>query len=112
MSAASYIAGIRWANTRDIGAYAEATRERPALDFVEELRPQKALGEEIMLRLRTCQGVDLDRLSARFGLDAPGLHEESIRRLTELDLVSRQGAHLRLTRDGLMVADSVCMEFL
>ena len=112
VSAASYIEGVRWANTRRIATYAEAAANPPTLDFIEELGPQEALGEEIMLRLRTDEGVDLERVSAKFGLDAPGLYSESIEKLIELHLVSWHGPHLQLTRDGLMVADSVCMEFL
>ena len=112
VSAASYIEGVRWANTRRIATYAEAAANPPTLDFIEELGPQEALGEEIMLRLRTDEGVDLKRVSAKFGLDAPGLYSESIEKLIELDLVSWHSPHLRLTHDGRMVADSVCMEFL
>ena len=112
VSAASYIEGVRWANTRQIATYAEADSDPPPLDFVEVLDPPEALGEEIMLRLRTDEGVHLDRVSAKFGLDSPGPYGESIERLIELDLVSWHGPHLRLTNDGLMAADSVCMEFL
>ena len=112
VSAASYIDGVRWANTRQMTTYVEAGSNPPTLDFIETLGPQEALGEEIMLRLRTDEGVHLERVSAKFGLDGPGLYNESIEKLRALDLVSWHGPHLRLTRDGLMVADSVCMEFL
>ena len=112
VSAASYIDGVRWANTRQMTTYVEAGSNPPTLDFIETLGPQEALGEEIMLRLRTDEGVHLERVSAKFGLDGPGLYSESIEKLRALDLVSWHGPHLRLTRDGLMVADSVCMEFL
>ena len=110
--AASYIEAVRWANTRQIAAYAETISNPPTLEFVEHLGPREALGEEIMLRLRTDEGVDLAQVSAKFGLDGPGLYSESIEKLRELDLVSWHGPHLRLTRNGLMVADSVCLEFL
>ncbi len=112
VSAASYIEGVRWANTRQIATYSETDSNPPPLDFAEALGAPEALGEEIMLRLRTDEGVDLDRVSAKFGLDAPGPYAERIERLIELDLVSWHGPRLRLTRDGLMAADSVCMEFL
>ena len=112
VSAASYIAGVRWANTRQIATYSAADSNPPPLDFVEVLDPCEALGEEIGLRLRTDEGVHLDRVSAKFGLEAPGPYGEKIERLIELDLVSWHGPNLRLTRDGLMAADSVCMEFL
>ncbi len=112
VSAASYIDGVRWANTRQMATYVEAGSNPPTLDFIETLGPQEALGEEIMLRLRTDEGVHLERVSAKFGLDGPGLYNESIEKLRALDLVSWHGPHLRLTRDGLMVADSVCREFL
>ena len=112
VSAASYIDGVRWANTRLMATYVEAGSNPPTLDFIETLGPQEALGEEIMLRLRTDEGVHLERVSAKFGLDGPGLYNESIEKLRALDLVSWPGPHLRLTRDGLMVADSVCREFL
>ena len=111
VSAASYIEGVRWANTRQIATYSETDCNSPPLDFVEVLGPPEALGEEIALLLRTEEGVHLDRVSAKFGLDSPGPYGESIERLIELDLVSWHGHHLRLTRDGLMAADAVCGEF-
>ena len=112
VSAASYIEGVRWANTRQIATYSETDSNPAPLDFVEKLAPPEALGEEIMLRLRTDEGVHLDRVSAKFGLDSPGPYGERIERLIALDLVSWHDHHLRLTRDGLMAADSVCGEFL
>ncbi len=112
VSAASYIEGVRWANARQIATYSEADSNPPPLDFVEALSPPEALGEEIMLRLRTDEGVHLDRVSAKFGLDSPGPYAERIERLIALDLISWHDHHLQLTREGLMAADSVCMEFL
>ena len=112
VGAASYIEGVRWANTRQLTTYLEAGSDLPALDFIEKLAPREALGEEIMLRLRTDEGVHLEQVSAKFGLDGPGLFGESVEHLMKLDLVSWRGPYLRLTHDGLMAADSISLEFL
>ncbi|GAB4108174.1 MAG: radical SAM family heme chaperone HemW [Acidobacteriota bacterium] len=113
VSAASYVDGTRWTNTYDWDAYFEgAHRGQVPRVNEEKLRWNLALGEEIMLRLRTSAGISPARLSRKYRCDFEGLFRYSIDFLTRQDLLVREGDHLRLTRRGKLLANEVCREFL
>jgi oxygen-independent coproporphyrinogen-3 oxidase len=113
VSAASYCNGVRWTNTYDWNAYFKGaeTGQVPRLS-VEHLDWNLALGEEVMLGLRTSRGISTSRLSRKYRCDFEGLFRFSIDFLTEQDLLSRQGDQLKLTRRGRLLANEVCREFL
>lgn len=113
VSAASYVDGTRWTNTYDWDAYFEgALRGQVPRVNEEKLRWNLALGEEIMLRLRTSTGISPERLSRKYRCDFEGLFRYSIDFLSRQDLLVREGGHLRLTRRGKLLANEVCREFL
>ncbi len=113
-SAASYVGGLRWANTRGMQRYlaSAASPEGPELSYSERLAPREACGETIMLGLRTAEGVDLEQVAARHGLDAGDLYGGAVCRLAEDGLLVREGSRVRLTRRGVLLANAVCAEFL
>lgn len=113
-SAASYLDGVRWTNTRSMQRYlASADREEgPELHWEERLPPREACGETLMLGLRTAEGIDLEAVAARYGLDPERTYGETVRRLLEDDLLERDRGRLKLTRRGIMLANAVCAEFL
>ena len=113
-SAASYVDGVRWTNTGSMQRYL-ATAGRaggPEQGYEERLDPLTACGESIMLGLRTREGVDLEAVAARYRLDAERTYGHLARRLVEDGLLVRSGTHLVLTRRGVLLANSVCAEFL
>lgn len=113
ISAASYVEGVRWTNTFDWEAYFEgAVQGRVPRVNEEKLRWNQALGEEVMLRLRTASGISPLRLSRKYRCDFEGLFRYSIDFLTEQSLLVREGESLRLTRRGKLLANEVCREFL
>ncbi len=65
-----------------------------------------------MLGLRLEEGVSLDDLAARTGLDPRALFGPLLRRLAGAGLVELDGDRFRLTEDGIPVADAVIAEFL
>lgn len=103
--------GTRWETLRDPNRYMEAIRARgAAVASREELTRAQAMGETCWLGLRERRGLDLDAFAARFGepLDAAFAH---VAELVADGLVERAGRHLRLTTQGLLVADSVFSSF-
>ena len=80
---------------------------------VDELTPEEAARETVMLALRTTDGVRTDdAFLAQTGFDFDTLFGDVAARQAELGLVERAGRFLRLTREGRFVADSVTAEFL
>ncbi len=113
VSAASYLGGVRSSNPRDLRAWTERVErgEDPASES-ERLDARGRLGETIMLGLRLDEGVRFDDLAARTGLDPRPLFAPLLRRLEAAGLVTIDRDCLRLTDDGIPVADAIITEFL
>ncbi len=113
LSAASYLDGTRWTNTASRREYVEqATTGTVTRSGEERLEPRRALGEEIMLRLRLSEGFSIVAVSERWGIDAGKLYKRTLLDLQRDGLVEREGDAVRLARRGKLVASSVCAQFL
>ncbi len=109
----SHLSGVRWKNIDDPAVYArgvEAAGE--AVVWRESVEPVWQLFESLMMGLRLVEGVDLDELTTRHGIDVSAAHDDAIARLADLGLLRRDGARLMLTPDGLDVANAVIAEFV
>lgn len=111
-AAASHIDGRRWKNQPDLSAYLTALEQEqsPPLSEWEMLEPDRRLGEAIMLGLRLRQGLDWAAWGPR--LNADPRRKQNIDHLIQLGLLERTATHLRLSREGLLVADSVIAQLL
>jgi oxygen-independent coproporphyrinogen-3 oxidase len=108
----SFVQGERLGNDRHLGRYAAQVHARgDAIITREALDGWAAARETIVLGLRTAMGVDLARVSARFGVDAGQHYATLIKRLEQGGFV-RSGGRLRLARRGWRVADTVAAAFL
>lgn len=65
-----------------------------------------------MLELRLVAGIDRRRFAARYGQDPAILFSEAIEKHAETGLLELDQAGIRLTRAGLLLADTVMMDFL
>jgi len=82
------------------------TRDTP-LSLLEEL------GETLMLGLRLVEGVDLARLSARFGEPAVHTKLAALRRMSQQGLVEEQAGRLKLIYpNGFLLANEVLQEVI
>lgn len=69
-AAHSFYGGQRFQFTDSIPDYVEGVLgSRPILEEIDELAEGDRHGEYLMLRLRTCAGVDPEQFTARFGRD-------------------------------------------
>ena len=103
--------GTRWDTLRDPNRYMEAIRAAgAAVASSEELTRAQAMGEACWLGLRERRGIDLEQFAARF---ATPLREAfpHVDQLLADGLVEWHEQHLRLTTQGLLVADSVFASF-
>ncbi len=108
-SAASHVNGRRWKNEGNLGRYL-ADSPRPAVVESERLDPDRQLGEHLMLGLRLRQGVDRAWLSARMRADDE--RWDTIDSLVGMGMLQRSSGRLRLTAEGLFVADAVIAKLL
>jgi len=111
--AVSYWSGERRRNVGEPKAYVRMVKggEVP-VEEAERLPPEKAVGEAVMLGLRMLDGVDAAELERRFGVNVLERFMPQVCRLAKIGLLEVEGARLRLTARGLMLANEVWAEFV
>lgn len=112
VSAHSFVGGLRWANPPDVAHYRQCV-ESNRLPRQIEPPPQgrASFGEQVMLGLRRLEGIDLAAFRSRLGPDLTQTYAAEIARLVEAGLIELTGERLRLTEEGLLLADAVTAEF-
>lgn len=101
-AAASHVAGSRWRNEPHLGRYIAGSPCPPTVDR-EQLPPQRRVGEHIMLGLRMREGIALGWLSEQ----ADDSRHRTIDEFVRLGMLERTATHLRLSHEGLFVADAL-----
>lgn len=113
VGAASYRNGERSVHTRDLTAYiGAASTGRPIPGEAERLTGIKAVGEAIMIALRTAQGVALAEFKERYGVDIAERYAPVVRRYETDGLLERRDDRLVLTKRGRFFANDVCGAFV
>ena len=107
--AASHVDGIRWRNRPDLAGYLRQSGDPPTTDH-ERLSESRRIGEQMMLGLRLRQGVSSDWLASN--LSADDARRGEIDELIDLGMLERTATHLRLTEQGLFVADTIIAKLL
>ncbi len=111
--AVSYYNGKRYKRERLPKKYAEKVESGAPLTVeCEELSGEGALGETMMLGLRLIEGIEIDSVIARFGIDPLVHFSDKIAKLDKLGLLVSNGKTMRLTHRGLLLANTVLAEFL
>lgn len=108
-AAASHVDGRRWRILPNVGKYIAHVPDPPIVD-VEQLPRDQRIGEQLMMGLRLLEGVPRQWFDQH--VDEAGPRRAHIDHMIELGLLELDDAGLRLTRQGLFVADSVIAELL
>lgn len=108
-SAASHIDGHRWKNESHLNRYLSHA-SGPLIVEHEHLPPPRRVGEHLMLRLRLRDGVPRKWLNHALSPNDP--RQSTITELHELGMLEWSNEHLRLTRRGMLVADTVMAKLL
>jgi oxygen-independent coproporphyrinogen-3 oxidase len=85
--------------------------EGQAVNGEEKANSQKAAGEFMFLGLRMTQGISIDAFSRRFGTNPDEFYSQISDWIVE-GLMENKDGHLKLTRRGLMVANSIFVNFV
>ncbi|MCZ7647640.1 MAG: radical SAM family heme chaperone HemW [Planctomycetota bacterium] len=113
VSAAEYVAGARSVNRKDVNAYLEAVeRGADPAASTETLTGAARAREALVLALRLREGVDLAAFAARWGFDVEAAFPELLATFTREGLLERAAGRLRITRQGLPVADGILSELV
>jgi oxygen-independent coproporphyrinogen-3 oxidase len=114
VGAARYIGGERSVNTRDLFAYLRRIEVgEPATGPTERLDPEARARETAVLMLRrTGLGIDRADFARRTGFELDALTGPVLERNRASGLLEDDGRRVRLTREGLFLADSVMSALL
>ncbi|MCH7870110.1 MAG: coproporphyrinogen III oxidase, partial [Planctomycetes bacterium] len=112
-SAAGLVDGTRYKNVPDTAEWARALNEgrSPQIEH-EVLETDQAARETMMLGLRLIEGVQRAGFAERFGEDPAVLFSDVIARHVEYGLLLVDDRSIRLSRRGLLLADSVMVDFV
>jgi oxygen-independent coproporphyrinogen-3 oxidase len=105
--------GVRWKNvsatdlyvTR-IAAGAPVETERRVLTSLDQLE------EALFTGLRLVEGVDMNAIGARYGADAWARYGKALEPYLAEGLAHRDGSRLRLSREGMLVANEIMAVFV
>lgn len=101
-------AGLRWKNADDPAAYAQAVQlDRQPLAWEERVDVEGQVLEGLLMGLRLVEGLDLDVITTRTGIDPRGVCRTSLDKLLAQGLLEGSGARLRATTRGLDLLDTV-----
>lgn len=111
--AVSYIGGRRWKRERLPQKYCSKVAANADLSVESErLAAVGQLGETMMLGLRLRDGLPMQGIRDRFGIDPHLFFAPQIEKLTREGLLVLECDTLRLTHTGLLLANTVLAEFL
>ena len=79
---------------------------------VKVLSPREAASDAIFMGLRLSDGVDLASVGARYGCDPWREYSDALQPSLDSGLAVRDGDRLRLTRDGMLVANEIMCVFV
>ena len=110
----SALPASRWANVRNLRRYEALLRQHVApVDDTERLAIDSLADEYILLRLRTADGLDLEELESRYGVDLLVERVDALAQLEESGFIRPIRNHtVQLTDLGKTVCDSVTAQLL
>lgn len=105
-AAVSTLDGRRWANPAGLDEYVRTVAVGVEREGTEVLTADVRRQEMVMLALRTRDGLDLQEFMAATGIEFPR-RDPAVERLRSSGLVRLGAGRLQLTREGMLVSNSV-----
>ncbi len=104
--------GQRMENPAALAVYATAVKSNELPGNEQTLSRSDAMAEFMFLGLRLLEGVDGNEFERQFDIKVEDVFPEVVARLCARGLLAAEGAKLRLTAKGLLLANLVMQEFV
>jgi oxygen-independent coproporphyrinogen III oxidase len=105
--------GARWKNVSSTEDYIRRLDDgQPLAADRRVLTPQAQLEEALFTGLRLTEGLDFDAVGRRYGTDVWDRYAAALAPAIEAGLAVRDGGRLRLSRDGMLLANEVLSVFV
>jgi len=109
----SFIKGYRYMNYENPARYIkEIMSGKLPVDNGEKLSLRKRMIENIILGLRTKDGVGYKIFKTRFGVNLNDIFPVQIKKLVNLGLLQKDNYRIKLTKKGIFLANTVFREFV
>ena len=103
----------RYTATKDIEQFAEhIAADKPIWEDEEHLTKEERFRETVVMGLRMTRGVSISGLRRRFGIDPVAYYGTTLDRLIKQGLLRHDNDHLRLSKQGLLLANTVMAELV
>lgn len=105
--------GVRWKNVAGTGDYVNrVVTDQSVIAERRELTSDAQFEEALFTGLRLSEGIDLERVGARYGKDVWQTFGGALQPSVDAGLVFREGTRLRLTREGMLLANEILSVFV
>ncbi len=106
----SFIDNVRTANAPSLEKY--LTKDMAAIKAEHHNTKKESMQEMIFLGLRLIKGFDLGDFTNRFGISMREIYKKELAELIDEGLIELNGKNIRLTENGLFLANEVFKRFL
>jgi oxygen-independent coproporphyrinogen-3 oxidase len=105
--------GVRWKNVSSTEEYIEriSSGQSTAVE-PRRLDAEERLGDALFTGLRLAEGIDLESLNARYGVDVWERYGAQLERFVDAGVLRHDGARLALSRRGMLLAHEVMTVFV
>ena len=105
--------GCRWKNVAETNRYVAAVdRGGAVLAEHRQLTAEEQLGDALFTGLRLAEGLDLDRVAGRYGVDVMERYGLDLSVFLDVGVLEHMTGRLRLTRRGMLLANEVMRTFV
>jgi len=105
--------GVRWKNVSSTDEYvSRVTNGASTVGERRVLTRDERLEEALFTGLRLTAGIDADAAGRRYGVNVFQKYGDALRPFLEAGWLVREGGRLRLTRDGMLMANEVMAVFV
>ena len=108
LGASGYLNGVRYTNTKSITKYLKGKKR----DIEEIVSKQDNIEYQIMLNLRTVNGLSLKEFEDKFGYDLLKVKEKEINKMISSGLLELKEYNLVATYEGMMVLDTIILDLI
>jgi oxygen-independent coproporphyrinogen III oxidase len=105
--------GARWKNVASTEEYVTRIRTgQPVAVERRELTNDAGMEEALFTGLRLTTGIDIEAVGARYGADVWTRYGSSLQPFLDGGLLLREGPRLRLSREGMLLANEIMSVFV
>jgi oxygen-independent coproporphyrinogen-3 oxidase len=105
--------GVRWKNVSGTEDYVNRIEaHQSVIGERRELTRDVQLEEALFTGLRLAEGIDMERIGVRYGKDVWKTFGGALQPSLDAGLAIRDGARLRLTREGMLLANEILAVFV